>query len=153
MVSTNSFIQAKLQHSTAASRILPRTVCAKGTVRALIQEPWYCKDRIMGLNTPQYTLYSVGGTDRSRAFILARNMTMWMLPGFSCRDLVAVLAKYIADGQRDDWLFLPLICHMIPRILPHQRNFRNSCDIVRMKISNHGVRLQRTSYYMGQHQL
>jgi len=98
MVSTISFIQAKLQHSTAASRILTRTVSVKGIVRALIQEPWYREDRIMGLNTPGYTVHSAGGTDRSRACILARNMTIWMLPGFSCRDLVAVLVKYIEDG-------------------------------------------------------
>ena len=98
MISTISFIQAKMQHSTAASRILTRTVSVTGIVRALIKEPWYCIDHIMGLNTLRYTLYSAGGTDRSRACILARNMTIWMLPGFSCRDLVAVLAKYIADG-------------------------------------------------------
>jgi hypothetical protein len=40
MVSTISFIQANLQHSIAASRILTRTVGDKGIDMALIQEPW-----------------------------------------------------------------------------------------------------------------
>jgi hypothetical protein len=65
---------------------------------ALIQEPWYCENCIRGLTVPGYTLYSYGGTDRPRACILARNMDLWMLPGFSCRDLVAVLVKYTVDG-------------------------------------------------------
>ena len=54
--------------------------------------------RIRGLNIPGYTLFSAGGIDRHRACILTRNKTTWMLPGFACRDLVAVLIKYIEDG-------------------------------------------------------
>ena len=38
MVSTISFIQANLQHSITASRILTRTVSVKGINIALIQE-------------------------------------------------------------------------------------------------------------------
>jgi len=94
MVSTISFIQANLQHRIAASRILTRTVSAKGIDMALIQEPWYRKGHIRGLNIPGYTLFSKGGTDIPRACILVRNMTIWMLPGFSCRDLVAFLINY-----------------------------------------------------------
>ena len=40
-------------------------------------------------------------------------MTTWMLSGFSCRDLVAVLVEYNKDGQEDGWLFVPHICPMI----------------------------------------
>jgi len=69
-------------------------VSVKEIDMALIQEPWYHEDRISGLNIPGYTLYSAGGTDRPRACILARNMAIWMLPGFSCRDLVAT-SEYI----------------------------------------------------------
>jgi hypothetical protein len=65
---------------------------------ALIQELWYCKDCIRDLNIPGYTLYSVGRKDRSRAFILAGNMNIRVVPGFSCRDLVAVLVKYMGEG-------------------------------------------------------
>jgi hypothetical protein len=65
---------------------------------ALIQEPWYCENCIQCLNIPGYALYSAGRTDRPRASILVSSMTSWMLPGFSCRDLVAVLVKYFADG-------------------------------------------------------
>jgi hypothetical protein len=67
MVSTISFIQANLQHSIAASRILTRTVGDKGIDMALIQEPWYRQNCIRGLNIPGYTLYSAGGTDGNRA--------------------------------------------------------------------------------------
>jgi len=46
MVCTICFIQANLQHSIAASRVISRTACVKGIDVALIQEPWYRKDRI-----------------------------------------------------------------------------------------------------------
>jgi hypothetical protein len=92
------FIQANLQHSIAASRVLSRTVSVKGIDMAVIQEPWHREGRIEGLNIPGHTLFSVSGIDRPRACILTRNETAWMLPGFSCRDLVAVLIKYNEDG-------------------------------------------------------
>jgi hypothetical protein len=97
MVST-IFIQANLQHSIAASRVLARTVSVKEIYKVLIQDPCYLEDRISGLNIPGYSMYSAGGTDRPRASILERNMTIWVLPGFSCRNLVAVLVKYVGDG-------------------------------------------------------
>jgi len=65
---------------------------------ALIQELWYHKDCIRGLNITGYTLYSAGGKGRPRACILARNMNIWVLPKFSCRDVIAVLVKYNEDG-------------------------------------------------------
>jgi hypothetical protein len=79
MVSTISFVQANLQHSTAASRVLSRTVSVKGIDKALIQEAWYHEDHIRGLNIPGYTLFSTSGTDRPQACILTRNETAWML--------------------------------------------------------------------------
>jgi hypothetical protein len=97
MVSTITFIQANLPHGIAASSILTRTVGSKGIDMALIQEPWYREACIRGLNLPGYTLYSAGGKEIPRACILARNMNILVLPGFSCRDLVAVLVKY-EDG-------------------------------------------------------
>jgi hypothetical protein len=42
----------------------------------------------------------VGEMDRPWACILARNMTTWLLPGFSCRGLVAVLINYNEDGAK-----------------------------------------------------
>jgi len=88
MSSTISFIQANLQYSIAASRILTRTVGVKGIGMALIQEPWYRGGCMRGLDIPGYSLSSVNGVDRPRACILMRNETAWLLPGFSCRDLV-----------------------------------------------------------------
>jgi hypothetical protein len=78
--------------------ILTRTVSTKGIDMALIQKPWCCENCIKGLNIPVYTLYFAGGTDRPRACILVDSMDSWMLPGFSGRDLVAVLVKYFEDG-------------------------------------------------------
>jgi hypothetical protein len=98
MVST-IFIQANLQHNTAASRVLARKVSIKEIDKALIHDPCYREDRIIGLNISGYILYSAGGTDRPRSYILARNMTVWVLSGFSCRNLVAVLVKYTEDGE------------------------------------------------------
>jgi hypothetical protein len=98
MASTISFFQANLQHSIAASRILTKTVGVKGIDMALIQKPWYRGGCIRGLNIPGYSLFSVNGIDRPWACILMRNETAWMLQGFSCRDLVAVLIKYNEEG-------------------------------------------------------
>jgi len=101
-----SFIQANLQHSIAASEIFTRAVDVKGIDTALVQEPWYREDCIRGLNIPGYTLYYAGGKDRTRVCILARDMKAWMLPGFSCRDLVAVTVKCIEGGAERR----PVVC-------------------------------------------
>jgi hypothetical protein len=106
MVSTTSFIQVNLQHSISAFRILTRRLSDKGTDRALIQELWYHENCIRGLNIPGYNLYSAGGIDRPTAYILLGSMTSWMLPGFSCRDLVAVSVQYL-QGRSEKQL---LIC-------------------------------------------
>jgi hypothetical protein len=98
MVSNSSFSQANLQHSIAVSGILTRTVGVKGVDVVLIQEPWYRNGSVSRLTIPGYNLYSAGRKDRPRSSILARNMDIWMLPGFSCRDLVAVLVKYNKEG-------------------------------------------------------
>jgi len=97
-MSTISFLEANLQHSIAASRVISRIVSIKGIDMALIQEPWYCDGRNRVLNIPGYTLFFMSGTGRPRACIHTRNKTAWMLPGFSFRDLVAVLIKYNEEG-------------------------------------------------------
>jgi hypothetical protein len=76
MVSTISFIQANLQPSIAASSNFTRTVGVKGIDMVVTQEPRYRTGCVRGLNIPGYTLYSVGGKDRPRACILARNMSI-----------------------------------------------------------------------------
>jgi hypothetical protein len=67
---------------------------------ALIQELWYRKYHILGLNIPGYTVFCASGTDRPTACIPARKMNIWMLPGFSCRDLVASLINY-NEGEEE----------------------------------------------------
>jgi len=52
MVSTISFIQANLQHSTVASGVFTRKVGLKGIDMALVQEQWYREDCKRGLNIP-----------------------------------------------------------------------------------------------------
>jgi len=136
MASTISFIQANLQHSIAASRILTRTVGAKGIVMALLQEPWYRGGCIRGLNIPGYTLFSVNGTDRRRACILTRNETAWMLPGFSYRDLVAVLIKYNEEGAERHLVVYVLHTYpMIPKISLRLKSLRISCTFVKKRTS------------------
>jgi len=102
MMSMISFIQANLQHSIAASSFISRTVCVKGINVALIQKPWYHKGYIWGLNIPGYTLFSASGTDRPRTCILMRNETAWLLPGFSCREMAAVLIQYNEEGAEQN---------------------------------------------------
>jgi hypothetical protein len=43
-------------------------------------------------------MYFAGGRNISRACDLVGSKTSWMLPGFSCRELVEVLVKYFEDG-------------------------------------------------------
>ena len=64
---------------------------------ALVQEPWYREDCVRGLTEPGYTLYSAGGKESPRSSILTRNTNACVLPNFSCRDLVAILMKYVED--------------------------------------------------------
>jgi hypothetical protein len=90
MVRNISLIQLNLQQGTAASRLLTRSVTIK--VRHVTNTgTLVSRGPIRGLNIPGYTLFSAGGIDRPRACILARNMTSWMLRGFNCRNVVAVL--------------------------------------------------------------
>jgi hypothetical protein len=107
-------------------------VGVKGIDMALVQEPWYREDCIRGLNFPGYNVYSAGGKERPRARILARSMNVWVLPGFSCRDLVAILVKYNENGAEKQ-LSLLHICPITPRILPRRGSWRNSCAIVRVR--------------------
>jgi hypothetical protein len=100
MVSSISFVQAKIQHSIAASSVLSRTVAVKGINIVLIQKPLIREGRIMGLSIPRYNLFYGSGTDRPRTCILAKNRNIRMLPGLSFRDLVAVQLKY-DEGEEE----------------------------------------------------
>jgi hypothetical protein len=126
MVITMSFIQANLQHSIVASRILTGTVDGKGIDMALLPGPWYRDGCIRGLNIPGYSLFSVSGADRPLACILTRIETASMLPGFSCRDLVAARISY-----NEAWSYALHTYLMIPSIPLHQRNLRTLCVIVK----------------------
>jgi hypothetical protein len=70
---------------------------------ALIQEPWYHQGHIMGPNTPGHTPFCRSRIDRPTTCYLARNMNIWMLPGFSFRDLVAILLNY-KEGEAESCL-------------------------------------------------
>jgi len=94
MVSIISFIQDNVQHSIAASRALTRTVVVQGIDTALIPELWYCEGHFMGLNVPGYTLFYRNRIDRPRECILMWSIKLWMPPGFSSMDPVAVLLNY-----------------------------------------------------------
>ena len=59
----------------------------------------------------------------------------WMLPGFSYRDLVAVLIKYNEEGVERRRSYVLHTFPMIPRILLRLRNWRISCAIVKRKTS------------------
>ena len=70
------------------------TVVIKGIDKSLIQKPWYCKGHIMGLSISCFTLFFVSGIDRLEHASLLWTWNLWMLWGFSCRDLVAVQINY-----------------------------------------------------------
>jgi hypothetical protein len=99
-------------------------VSVKGIDMALIQEPWYRKGCIRGLNIPGYTLFSVSGIDRPRACILMRNETAWMVPGFSCTDLAAVLIKYNEDGAERQLVVCSAYLHYNSEDTPPSKEFK-----------------------------
>jgi len=137
MVSTITFLQVNLQHSTAASGILTRTVGVTGVDMALIQEPWYRDGCVGGLGIPGYTLYTQRGNDRPRACILARNMNIWELPGFSCRDLEAVLVKYDEDGAERRLVLCSAYLPYDSEDPPCLGSWTISWGIVKMRISSY----------------
>ena len=151
MVSTICFIQVNLQHSIAASGILARTVGVKEIDTALVQEPRYRKDCIRGFNIPGYTLYSVRGKERPRACILARNMNAWVLPGFSCGDLVAILVKYTEDGAERRLVVCSAYLPCDSEDPPPVKGVGGTRVLLRERGSllNCGVRLHCTSYSVG----
>ena len=112
-----SFIHANLQHIIAAYRVLCRTVSVNRSDMGLIQEPWYRECRIRGLNIPGYILFSATGLNGLRASIRTRKETVWMLPGFSCRGLVADLMKY-NDDVAERRFYVPHIYPTIAKIHP-----------------------------------
>jgi hypothetical protein len=93
-------------------------VSVEGADVALVQEPWNRDDCIRCLAVPGYTLYSAGGKERPTACILAKNTNACALLDFSCRDLVAILMKYIEDGAESRLVVCSAYRPMIPRILP-----------------------------------
>jgi len=111
VICNTSSIQANRQHNITASRVLSRTVSVKGIGMALIEKPWFCEGRIRGPKIPGHPLFSTRGIDRSKSCILKRIKTTWMLPGLSCRDLVAILIKYNEDGA-ERWL--DVCCAYLP---------------------------------------
>jgi hypothetical protein len=123
MVSSISFVQANLQHSIAASRVLSRTVAVKGIDMALVQEPWVCEGRIMGLNTPGYNLFYGSRTHRPRTRILAENRNIWMLPGFSFRDLVAGQIEYDEGEEKRRVVVCSVYLPFDSKGLPPTREF------------------------------
>ena len=104
---------------------------------ALIQEPWYREECTRGLNIQGYTIYSAGGRERIRECILARNMSLWALPGFTCRDLVAFLVRYFENWAEKSLVACSAYLPYDSDDPPHQEGWRNSCDIVRKKISTY----------------
>jgi len=150
MVSNILFTQVNLQHSVAASRIITRTVNVKEIDNELLQEQRYRDYSIRSLIIPGYTLYSGGGTDRPKICILARNMNIWVLTGFSSKEIIAVLLRYIEDGAER----LLVVCSAyLPYDFedpPPSREFEELlryCEIE--NLFKCGVRLQCTSYCMG----
>jgi hypothetical protein len=54
-----------------------------------------------------------------------------MLPGFSCRDLEAVLVKYNEDEAEKSIV----MCPSGSEAFPQQQSLRNWCNVVRRKTS------------------
>jgi len=58
-----------------------------------------------------------------------------MLPGFSCRDLVAVLIKYNEGGAERRLVVYSAYLPYKSEVPPPSNNLRNSCDPTKMKTS------------------
>jgi hypothetical protein len=77
-----------------------------------------------------------------------------MLPGFSCRDLVAVLVKYMEGGEERRLVVCSAYLTYDSEDPPTKNELEElvrHCE--REKLSGSGVRLERAPYGEGQHQL
>jgi hypothetical protein len=77
----------------------------------------------MGLIIPGYTLFCRSITDGPRTFILARNMNIWILPGSSSRDLVAVQIKYYEGKAERSLVLCSAYLPFDSKDLPPEREF------------------------------
>ena len=90
----------------------------------------------------------MGGIDRPRACILARNMNIWMLPGVSDRNmniwmltgvsdrnLLAVLINCNEDGAERRLVVCSAYLFYDSKNPPRQRSMRCSCSTVKQKNS------------------
>jgi hypothetical protein len=87
----------------------------------------------MGLNIP----CSVGAERIDREHVSwLENRNIWMLPGFSFRDLVAVQMKYDEGEERRSVVACSVYLPFDSEDLPQQGSLRNSRGIVKRKPSH-----------------
>ena len=92
------FIQANLQHSTAASALLLRRWKKESLDIALIQEPCVNKS-IKGLNHKSAAIICDRSVNNPRAAILARKCLNYLpLNNHTSRDLASILLTVDVDG-------------------------------------------------------
>lgn len=88
------FLQVNLHHAKGASSVLSRRFRKEGLDVALIQEPWYNKGKILGIETNKCNLFYDGNQSSPRTAVLINNtLKCYPLTEFIQRDIVAVMVE------------------------------------------------------------
>lgn len=85
--------QANIQHDKAPTGLLCRRMKELSINVALIQEPWYYKNKVRGMGAAGGTLFYCTSVQHPRACIYVNNVTVFPLPQFCGKDLVALKMK------------------------------------------------------------
>ncbi len=95
-------LQINLHQCKAACHILSKRLQKVQTFICLIQEPWFFKGRLRGINSVDSQLVYHRGGIRPRAAVFIKGMQCRIVPGFVTRDLVALQVKIGESGDQRD---------------------------------------------------
>lgn len=94
-----TFTQINLHHCKGAADLLGCSLAMKHTMITLIQEPYVCKGKVMGLELNGYIILQDKNSPRPRAcIIVSKDVKASFLPQFSNGDLVAMLVNLTEGG-------------------------------------------------------
>ncbi len=95
-------LQINLHQCKAACHILSKRLQKVQAYICLIQEPWFFKGQLRGINSVDSQLVYHRGGIRPRAAVFIKGMQCCIVPGFVTRDLVAVQIKIGESGDQKD---------------------------------------------------
>lgn len=95
--------QVNIHHAKGASALVMKRFARAGQAVVLIQEPWVCKKRVMGLHSKDSKVIWDTREGNPRACILIRKyISCLCITEFMTRDLVPIRASVLLEGAHRD---------------------------------------------------